>query len=538
MRLLKMTLYLACITLGLLGILCWYAFTQLQPNAYKDECNTWLKTHVHPQLHIDGDIRWSTYPWRGLELHDINLDNPNGFAPQHLLHVGTLQVSVDWLPLLKKQLHISQLHLSNVELTLMQTADGRANWLALAAHPINAASNKAATPNTPYASKSRFTLTLNKIGVSDSRVRVYQQQELAYTLDQLQLQSNATDTTRTRLALTLRGRLQTPYIKQPQPLRISALLRTDQADRLTWQNIQLHSEPISATGTVVLLTEQRPWLQRLSVQGQVTIAALRGQQWQIDGANLPIAYTQGQLHVSPITLQLPDGQYRGEVHADLRQKPWQFRATQHLEQLPSSVLFALLADISRGFRSFNHVMRHMPIEGQLTVDSTLQASGQTRDSLLRSTQGNVKFALQQGKIQGLDVLLLLVNSLTQTAPASSTVSGDTPFAHLTGTLQIQHGIVRNDDLQLNSAVLRLTGKGAIDLPREQINYALTGNRLKRDGTVQTPTITLALQGPLAQPQLRVDTQALLQQAAEKYQDKLRIQIKTKLGKDVLQLLQF
>ncbi|MCZ6467476.1 MAG: AsmA family protein, partial [Alphaproteobacteria bacterium] len=46
------------------------------------------------------------------------------------------------------------------------------------------------------------------------------------------------------------------------------------------------------------------------------------------------------------------------------------------------------------------------------------------------------------------------------------------FAELGGTYRISRGIVTNNDLLLKSPLLRLTGKGTVDLPRRRVNYRI------------------------------------------------------------------
>jgi AsmA protein len=50
---------------------------------------------------------------------------------------------------------------------------------------------------------------------------------------------------------------------------------------------------------------------------------------------------------------------------------------------------------------------------------------------------------------------------------------ETDFSELSGTLVIAKGTIKNDDLALKSPLLRVTGKGTVDLPREQVDYLIT-----------------------------------------------------------------
>jgi AsmA protein len=46
----------------------------------------------------------------------------------------------------------------------------------------------------------------------------------------------------------------------------------------------------------------------------------------------------------------------------------------------------------------------------------------------------------------------------------------TDFAELAGTYTIKSGILSNQDLELKSPLLRVAGKGTVDLPQQTVNY--------------------------------------------------------------------
>ncbi|NQU70854.1 MAG: AsmA family protein, partial [Rhodospirillales bacterium] len=54
--------------------------------------------------------------------------------------------------------------------------------------------------------------------------------------------------------------------------------------------------------------------------------------------------------------------------------------------------------------------------------------------------------------------------------SSSSETQKTDFAELGGTFRITRGVLTNNDLLLKSPLLRLTGKGKIDLPKRTLNY--------------------------------------------------------------------
>jgi AsmA protein len=49
----------------------------------------------------------------------------------------------------------------------------------------------------------------------------------------------------------------------------------------------------------------------------------------------------------------------------------------------------------------------------------------------------------------------------------------TDFAELGGTYVIRRGVLNNTDLSLKSPLLRLSGKGTVDLPKQRVDYRIT-----------------------------------------------------------------
>jgi AsmA protein len=88
----------------------------------------------------------------------------------------------------------------------------------------------------------------------------------------------------------------------------------------------------------------------------------------------------------------------------------------------------------------------------------------------------VKLALSDGKIAKLQILqtirlakaLLNKESLTDNA-----ASQPTGFATLTASGKLTNGVFINNDLLAASDLMKVTGKGKVDLVQEQIDYLLT-----------------------------------------------------------------
>ena len=77
---------------------------------------------------LGGDIRLSLFPFPGLSLSDIRLLNPSDFETPDFLFVKSLEVRVDLLPLLSKDIRITRFSLKNPIITLIRNPEGVGNW--------------------------------------------------------------------------------------------------------------------------------------------------------------------------------------------------------------------------------------------------------------------------------------------------------------------------------------------------------------------------------------------------------------------------
>ncbi len=171
--------------LGLLGLLLiivalGFALTHLfDPNDYKDEIRKLARDKAHVELTLNGDIGWSLFPWLGLELHEASiatLNNPKvPFADLQMLGL-----SVRVLPLLRREVQMSDVRVEGLNLTLTRDVNGHGNWEdigkplpqptvagAPASTPVD---TPAAAPATSEASERSVKLDIDSLTVNNARV--------------------------------------------------------------------------------------------------------------------------------------------------------------------------------------------------------------------------------------------------------------------------------------------------------------------------------------------------------------------------------
>ncbi|WP_339490892.1 AsmA family protein [Pseudomonas sp. EL_65y_Pfl2_R95] len=187
--------------LGLLLIIValGFALTHLfDPNDYKDEIRDLAREKANLELTLNGDIGWSLFPWLGLELTDATLasaDTPDKpFADLRLLGL-----SVRVLPLLRKEVQMSDIRVDGLNLNLDVDEKGHSNWENIG-HPkkvANTAEDSAAKPEpsapaTPAKSGDPVKLDIDSLIVNSARVNYHNAQKgQQFSAESIQLTTGA-----------------------------------------------------------------------------------------------------------------------------------------------------------------------------------------------------------------------------------------------------------------------------------------------------------------------------------------------------------
>jgi len=77
---------------------------------------------------IAGDLDPSVFPWAGISIGEISLSNADGFGDLPFAKMGSADVKVELLPLLRRTVNIRTVELSGLELDLQRNAEGITNW--------------------------------------------------------------------------------------------------------------------------------------------------------------------------------------------------------------------------------------------------------------------------------------------------------------------------------------------------------------------------------------------------------------------------
>ncbi|SDT22423.1 AsmA protein [Halopseudomonas xinjiangensis] len=183
---------LVLLSLLVLIVIALFIVTRLfDPNDYKEQIQQAARDKANVELTLGGDIGWSLFPWLGIELGDVTvapLEQPD----QPLAQVGSMGLGVEVLPLLRRQLRMSDVILDSVTLNLVRDAEGNGNWETVGPQePVDEPLPSGDQPQTEQE-QQEFDLAIESVRVTNAAVSyVDRQSGRTIQLEDLNLRTGA-----------------------------------------------------------------------------------------------------------------------------------------------------------------------------------------------------------------------------------------------------------------------------------------------------------------------------------------------------------
>jgi uncharacterized protein involved in outer membrane biogenesis len=245
---------------------------------------------------------------------------------------------------------------------------------------------------------------------------------------------------------------------------------------------------------------------------QVDITAPRGRVVGIDFANLTttVALLRGGVTLEPFAVGLFDGKLTGRLHLETA-------GATPLAELSAQVAGLDAARVA-AFAGSTGVLT-----GRLAGQLTLEARGVTADAVFQSARGRATASVTDGTLPGLDLVGPVILAFGKPDP-SKPIESSRAFSRLGGTFTLADGVLRSDDLELDSRDVDLTGRGTLRVAgavadvranltlsealtaqagRDLVRYAREGSRVVLPATIS---------GPLASPRVAIDVESAARRA--------------------------
>jgi len=196
-------------------------------------------------------------------------------------------------------------------------------------------------------------------------------------------------------------------------------------------------------------------LRQLNIDGKLTIGQFIAAKAKMSNVVIVLKGKKGVVQLAPLKAQLYSGSINLNTTIDARGKTPKLKIVNELKH----VQIGDLLQATTGTQEFT---------GAANISANITTSGNDQDRLLKNTNGTAKLLVTDGHIKKLDIL----DTIRKADALLKGRKAPTKFTELKGTLKIKNGVIHNNDLSSQSPVMKLTGKGYIDLPKEYMDYTL------------------------------------------------------------------
>src|SRR6266705_2592291 len=502
------------------------------PNKYRPEIVAAVKDKTGRTLAIEGNLGLTFFPSIGIAVGRVSLSEPN--SSRIFARVEQTKIALALWPLLSKRVVFDRVTLSGLALDLVQAKGGKTNFEDLAG---GTAAGPRAAPRQgamrldvagidirsstigwrDESSGQRYKATIDELKTGRIASGVPGKLSLAARVEASQPKANyqvslsgqyRLNFERQAFALSgmeLKVSDATPGSKKP-PLSLKGDVEFDaspQAIRFTLAADQLNLDrylpppgkaKAAAAGVPPAATQpEQPIdlsaLKGLNLKGDLKIDQLIASNVKLEKVHLGVKAAGGRVDAAPLTADLYQGKLTGVAHVDA-----------------NTNRFALKADLP----------------------------GVAVGPLLKDALNNAKLTLKDGALKAVN-LEEIIRKAKQQQPTQG--GGRTDLSELNASFVIKNGVAHNDDLSGKTPFLRLSGAGDANIGANTIDYVAkatvvassTGQGGKELADLNGVTFPVPIRGPLDNPKISVDLNAVVRDVAkkqlQKQEDRLKEQAK-------------
>jgi len=260
-------------------------------------------------------------------------------------------------------------------------------------------------------------------------------------------------------------------------------------------------------------------LRKLVMDGTVGIGRLKVYGATMSDVKVNVTARNGIINVNPISMNLYKGSLSGNATLNVQEDTPTIKTAQRLERLQAGPLLKDLGYTDK-------------FDGLMNFRLDISAKGTEAGEIRKSLNGSGEFAFTDGAIMGLDIAQM-IRSVGTVLKLAGGKTSRTEFSDLKGNFTIKNGLLNNPATYLDSSLLKVVGKGNVDLAREIIDYRIEPKfvaALKKKGDTKpgyNVMVPIVVSGPLSNPQFRTDLsgivkdEALKEEASKLLQDVLK-----------------
>lgn len=274
----------------------------------------------------------------------------------------------------------------------------------------------------------------------------------------------------------------------------------------------------------------------LNINGDLRVAKFKLAGARVNDVQLTVNARDGQIRLHPVKTQLYSGQFDGDIRLDVRKAGYQ--------GAPKLMVNGALKTVNVG-PLLKDVLGEDKVSGVASAQVKLTAKGMGVETIKKTLNGAANFSFEDGAVKGVNLGQMIREAYAKLKkkPKPPKQTNTTDFADMTGSVNIKNGLVSNDDLDMKSPCLRISGKGTVDLVQEKIRYRINAAIVETDqgqagkelAELKSLNIPIKVRGTFAKPKFSLDLGPVLkaktQQELQRQKAKLKEEAKQKLKEE-------
>lgn len=297
--------------------------------------------------------------------------------------------------------------------------------------------------------------------------------------------------------------------------------------------------PSEETPEVVATTEAEAielpleLLRSLDIDGSFQIGKVKVMNLRSDSILKTLRAEKGLFRVHPLSANLYQGSYSGDLRFDVRQDTPKLGMNERLSGVEAGPLL-------KDFLGEDYA------SGTASVAVTMSAEGLDPLAIRRSLNGQGNLSFENGQIKGINIghLIRQAYALYKGQPAPAEETRQTDFTALRGSFTVRNGLINTRDLSARSPLFQLLTQGDVDLVREQLDLRIDTTIVGglKDAANQDIDelkglkLPITVKGSFADPKFGVDVAGVLrarvQQAVEEKKEEVRQQVQEKVDERI------
>ncbi|MDD2815235.1 MAG: AsmA family protein [Thiotrichaceae bacterium] len=254
-------------------------------------------------------------------------------------------------------------------------------------------------------------------------------------------------------------------------------------------------------------------LRKLNLNGTLRAAKLKVSQLQLRDVALSVLAKQGDIKISPLSLNLKEGSLSAVIALNAQGNPPLLRIQPTLSHFPIAPVLENLVNFDR-------------LSGVIDLNGDLNANFSSSQSVLNSLSGQFNVTLNDGAVKGANLAKSIRRARAvlhqQQLPPDENNTLQTDFSSLQGKFVAKNGVLYTDNLDLKSPLLRVSGVGEVNLVSQELAHKLQVGLVETSkgqegldlADLKGVVIPVNVHGPFKAPKVEPNLQVFLTNAAK------------------------